>query len=154
MANNPILGPTLDDLTQIWAPKFFGWVLPPLVFRHCCKLSLCTIQRKTNKPNLTKWQKTQFQNQFWSFWPKFGPNIFFSWIFLLLHNRHCCKLSLHAISRKINEPNLRKWQKTYFQDRFWLLWPKFGPRNFFMNFTSTTYQALFQAIIICNFKEN
>ena len=59
---------------------------------------------------------------------------FFSWIFLLLHNRHCCKLSLHAISRKINEPNLRKWQKTYFQDRFWLLWPKFGPRNFFYEF--------------------
>ena len=39
---------------------------------------------------------------------KFGPQKFFSQISLLLHSRHCCKLSLYAISRKITEPNLRK----------------------------------------------
>ena len=41
-----------------------------------------------------------------------GPQNFFSWILLLLDGRHCCKLALYAISRKTNEPNLRKLQKT------------------------------------------
>ena len=36
---------------------------------------------------------------------------FFSWILHLLDVRHSCKISLYAISRKINQPNLRKWQK-------------------------------------------
>ena len=35
-----------------------------------------------------------------------APN-FFSWVLLLLDVRHCSKLSLCAISRKINEPKLR-----------------------------------------------
>ena len=55
----------------------------------------------------------------------------FPWILPLLDVRRCCKLSLYAISRKTNEKNLRKWQKTLFQAWFWLLWPKFGPKNFF-----------------------
>ena len=42
----------------------------------------------------------------------FGPNLVppkkFSWILPVLNVRHCCKLSLYAISRKTNEPNLRK----------------------------------------------
>ena len=33
------------------------------------------------------------------------------WVLPLLDVIYCCKLSLHAISRKTNEPNLRKWQK-------------------------------------------
>ena len=55
----------------------------------------------------------------------------FPWILPLLDVRRCCKLSLYAISRKTNEKNLRKWQKTLFQAWFWPLWPKFGPKNFF-----------------------
>ena len=36
--------------------------------------------------------------------------------------RHCCKLSLYLISRKTNEPNLRKWQKTWAAKIFWKMW--------------------------------
>ena len=50
--------------------------------------------------------------------PNLGPKIFFSWILHWLNVRHCCKLSLHAISRKINEPNRKKWQKTLAQKCF------------------------------------
>ena len=39
-----------------------------------------------------------------------GP-IFFSWILPLVYVIYCCKLSLYAISKKSNEPNLRKCQK-------------------------------------------
>ena len=94
---------------QIWAPKFFLWILLLLHVRHCCKLSLSAISRKTKEPNLRKWKKNNLvsglilapQTQIWS--PKF-----FSWTLPLLHVRHCFKLSLHAIARKINEPNLGK----------------------------------------------
>ena len=41
----------------------------------------------------------------------------FLWILPVLDVRHCCKLSLHAISSKNNKPNLRKWGKK----------PSFGP---------------------------
>ena len=47
----------------------------------------------------------------------FGPDLvlnFFLWVLCLLDVRHCCKLSLYAISRTTNEPNLRKWQKPSF----------------------------------------
>ena len=56
---------------------------------------------------------------------------FFLWILPLLEIGHCCKLSLYAISRKTNEPNLKKWLK---KDGFWLLWPKFGSPIFFFFF--------------------
>ena len=36
---------------------------------------------------------------------------FFLWALPLIDVIHCCKLSLHAISRKTNEPNFKKWQK-------------------------------------------
>ena len=39
-----------------------------------------------------------------------APNFFL--ILLLLDVMHYGKLPLYAISRKTNEPNLRKWQKT------------------------------------------
>ena len=55
-------------------------------------------------------------------------------LFSILHLQdvmHCYKLLLYAISRKTNESNLRKWQKTYFWDWFWNLRPKFGPQTFF-----------------------
>ena len=96
----------------ILAPKvFFLWILPLLYIIHCCKLPLYAISRKTNEPNLRKWQKTQFQAWFSPLWPKFGPKKIFSWILLVLDVRHCCKLSLYAISRKTDERNLRKWKK-------------------------------------------
>ena len=44
-------------------------------------------------------------------WPKFDRPNFFLWVLPILDVRHCCKLSLYAISRKTDEQNLRKWQK-------------------------------------------
>ena len=47
-----------------------------------------------------------------NFKPNLGPQNFFSRVLPLLIVRQCSKLSSYAISRKINEPNLKKWQKT------------------------------------------
>ena len=58
MTKNLVSDPILFPLAQIWAPKFFFlWILPLLDVNHCCKLSLYAISRKTNEPNLRKWQK-------------------------------------------------------------------------------------------------
>ena len=48
-------------------PKNFSWILPLLDVKNCCKLSLYAFSRKTNEPNLRKWQKKP------SFGPNFGP---------------------------------------------------------------------------------
>ena len=98
--------------------------------------------------------KFQFPDQLWPLSPEFGTKKFFSQILPLLYVRHCCKLSLFAISKKSNEPNLRKLEKTQLWDQLWPLWPKFGIKKiFFKDFTSTACQTLLQAIIVCNFKE-
>ena len=74
MAKTPlVLGPILVPLTQTWAPKFFSWILPHLDIRNCCKLSLYTIFfKKTNEPNLRKWQKTSLGLFFFFFLQKSG----------------------------------------------------------------------------------
>ena len=43
-----------------------------------------------------------------NFRPSLGHPKFSSWILLLLLVRQCSKLSSYAISRKTNEPNLKK----------------------------------------------
>ena len=57
MAKKLVSGPILAPLAQICALKLFSWILPLLDIRHCCKLSLHVISRKTNEPNLRKWEK-------------------------------------------------------------------------------------------------
>ena len=57
MAKNIVFGPIMASLVQIWAPKFFLWILSVLDIRHCYTLSLYAISRKTNEPNLRKWQQ-------------------------------------------------------------------------------------------------
>ena len=50
-----------------------------------------------------------------TFGPDFDPNLvpkILLWALSLVDVIHCCKLSFHVISKKTNEPNLRKWQKT------------------------------------------
>ena len=115
-----------SDFGPFW-PKFgskifFLWVLTLLDVTLCCKLSLYEISGKTNEPNLRKWREKNLVSgpilaplaQIWA-----QKN--FLWILPVLDLRHCCKLSLHAISGKNNEPNLRKWgKKTSFG-------PNFGP---------------------------
>ena len=52
------------------------------------------------------------------------------WVLPLLNVIHCWKLSLYAVTRKSNEPNLWKQQKTLFRAWPWPLWHKFGPQKF------------------------
>ena len=47
-----VLDLLLATWTQIWARKFFSWILALTDVRHCCKLSLYAVSRKTNEPNL------------------------------------------------------------------------------------------------------
>ena len=47
IAKNIISGWFFARFTQIWAPQFFSWVLPLLDVRHCCKLSLYALSRKS-----------------------------------------------------------------------------------------------------------
>ena len=61
MVKKLISDPILARLVQIWAPKIFSYVLPLPDVRHCCKLSLYAISKKTNDPNSRKWQKTSFR---------------------------------------------------------------------------------------------
>ena len=112
MAKNLIFGLILVCFCQIWSQKLFSQILFLLNVMHCYKLSFYVILRKTTEPHLRKWKKTQCRARFWSLWLKFGPKKLFSQILSLLDVRHCCKLSQHTISKKTNEPNLRKWQKT------------------------------------------
>ena len=54
MTKNLILDPTLADLTQFSAEYFFSWILPLLVLRHCCELSLYAISRVTKFEKMAK----------------------------------------------------------------------------------------------------
>ena len=53
-----VSGPILAPLAQIRAPKIFSSTLSLLYVRHCSKLSLYAISRKTNEPNFRKCPKT------------------------------------------------------------------------------------------------
>ena len=106
MAKKTKFGPNFD--ANLGPKFFFSWILPLLHVRHFCKLPFYAISKKTNERNFRKWQKNLVSGPILTPWPKFGTQNFFSWILLLLHVRHCCKLSFYATSRKPNEPNLRK----------------------------------------------
>ena len=77
MAKDLILDPILASLAQTWAPQFFLQVLFLLVFRHSSKLSSYAIPRKTNEPNLRKWQKPNSGPDFGLFYPKCSSQLFF-----------------------------------------------------------------------------
>ena len=57
-------------------------------------------------------KKTNFGHGIVLSLPKIGPQNVFSWVLPLLDVIQCWKLSLYANSRKTNEANLKKWQKT------------------------------------------
>ena len=57
-------------------------------------------------------KKLSFWPDFGPFQPKFVPQNFLEEVFPILDVIICCKLPLYAVSKKVNEPNLRKWQKT------------------------------------------
>ena len=129
VTKNLILGPILGHLAQIWAPNFFLWVLPLLVIRHCSELSFYPIEKITDK--LKKMAKNLILDPILTDSTQIWVQKRFSWILPLLLVTHCCKVSLYAILRKNNDPNLRKWQKTLFQAQIW------ATKFFLMDFTST-----------------
>ena len=54
----PIFWPDFGLFWHNFCPqKFFSWVLPLTDVLNCGKLSLYATSRKTNEPNLRKWQK-------------------------------------------------------------------------------------------------
>ena len=95
-----------------------------IVASYHCILFLGKLMKQTWKNG----KKPSFRPDFCPFWPKFGLQKTFLWVLPLLDVRNCCILSLYAISRKINEPNLRKWQKTSFGSHFSLFGPNLGPK--------------------------
>ena len=104
-----VLGLLLVLLTQIWCPKFFSQTFPLLDVRHCCKLSLYPISRKTNEPNMRKRKKkNQFQGSFQPVLAQIWSSKNFLCVLPLLDVMHCCKLSMYAISRKTNAKKLEK----------------------------------------------
>ena len=95
MVKNLVSGTILACFDLNSVPKFSCmWVLPLLDVIYCCKLSLHVISRKTNEPNLRKWQK-KISGPILTPSPH-TPN-FFSWILLQLNVKDCGKLSLYSI---------------------------------------------------------
>ena len=54
----PDFGPNFDPFGSNLGPKKFLSLILPLVARNCSRLSFYAIYKKTNLPNLRKWQKT------------------------------------------------------------------------------------------------
>ena len=78
---------------MIWAPKKFLSVLPLLDVRHCCKLLLYTISKKTYDPNSKNSKKHHFGPDLGLLGPGLGHQDFL----IKLVVRHCSKLSFFAI---------------------------------------------------------
>ena len=80
-------------------------------------------------------KKRNFGLDFGRFAQIWFHKLFFSWVLPLLHVIHCCKLSLYVISRKTNEPNLKKWgKKSSFELDFGPFSPNLGSQNIFRGF--------------------
>ena len=114
MAENLILGLIFiltsfgpKFVSKSFRQKFFSWVLPLLYVIHCCKLSFYAISRKTNEPNFRKWQKNQFQAQFWTIWFWVTSIFFFKYLALSVTRYHG-QVSSCTISEKTNNPISRK----------------------------------------------
>ena len=118
-----ILGPILACCAQIWVQKLFSWVLPPLDVRHCPKLKLHAILKKTYDPNSIKCPKTSFWIWLRSVALKlllpifclFVCFLFFLLFFFFVYknlassvSRYHGQLSSCTISDKTNDPVLRK----------------------------------------------
>ena len=77
---------------------------------------------KTSEANLKKQQKSLNLVS-----PHTHTQKFFLRVLSLLHVRHCCKLSLHAISREKHDTNSIKWLKrTHFGPDLGPLGPNSG----------------------------
>ena len=131
MAKNLVSDLILAPLAQIWVPHFFSRILPLLDARHCCNLSLYATARKTNEPNLRKWQKNLVSDLFLV---PLVQILVLKTFFVDFYTTRCLtllQLVIYAVSRTANEPDLRQWKNPNFEPNFGPFWAKFGPRKFF-----------------------
>ena len=83
--------------------------------------------------------------------PIWGPKNFLNGFLPLLVVRQCSKLSLYAISRKNNEPNLKKWQKNLILGPILDHLSQICLAKFFLQVYLYLYVDIVpQAIILCN----
>ena len=103
MTKNLILGPIFVHLVEIWTPFFFFFFqgLPLLVVRHCSKLSLYTISRKTNEPNWENDKKPSFGPNFGQFDPKSGHQIYFQKPGSVIHDIWWSAIIMYNIRKKL-----------------------------------------------------
>ena len=102
MAKKTSSGPEFGP-QNLFHEFYLYYMLEIVASYHCLQF-----QEKLTSQNWKNGKKPSFRTDFGHFRPNLGPKIFLP----LLHVRHCCKLSLYAISRKTNELNLRKLLKT------------------------------------------
>ena len=98
-------------------------------------------------------KKKSFGPNFGPFWPKLGHQKYFWQVLPPLDVRHRCQLLSYTTSRTTKEQNLRKWQKTQFRDRFWPIWPKFGPPTFFKNILPSLVTRYYGQLSSCTISE-
>ena len=103
MLNNIVIKKIIS--VPIWATKLFFEVSALLDMLDT--IPSCNLVQYQGKLMLQPWEN--FKNP--NFGPSLGPPIFL-WVLPLQVVRQCSRLSSYAISRKTNEPNLKKWQKT------------------------------------------
>ena len=147
-----VLSPISAPLAQIWVPKIlchiiYAQQMLEIVANYHCML----FQGKLMNQTWENGKKPSFRPDFETFWRNFGPQKFFSWFLNLLDVRNCFKLSLYAISRKINEPTWEIGRKPSFRLNFS---PNLDPKIFFVKFIWNTCYTLLPAISMYNFNEN
>ena len=129
---NKLCSASRDLLLQIYSNLFF--IFPMKLFTR----NFLCFKKCRNFQTKNKLKELILAKIFASFT---SPSIYtlqkiLSWVLPLLDVRNCCKLSLYAISRKTNEPNLRKWQKNLVLAPSLQIWTQHF--FFFADFTCTT----------------
>ena len=150
MAKKQILEPIQAGLAQIWAPRFFSWVLSLLDIRHVASYIRYSVSRAMYDPNLRKWPKTSFWASLRPVGPKFGPS----------NISH--KSSSQVLFQAITLRNLKKNQDIKFEKTGKnLIWgakmTRLSQIQALIYFFCELYlvnQRLLQSIVLCNFKEN
>ena len=94
MAKKTNFGPDFSSFGAKCDPQnFFSWVLPLLEVKHCCRLSLYVIPRKTNEQTWENGQKPSFRTNFASYGPNLGLRNFFPGFYLymldIVASYHC-----------------------------------------------------------------
>ena len=110
MVKNLVSVRILAPLVQVWAPKFFPWILLLLDVRHYCKLSMHATKRKTYESNLRNWQKKKLDSgvflahltQIWD------VKFFFLQNLTQSVTRYHGQLTSFTISEKTTYPIMRK----------------------------------------------